>query len=64
MSSIESFARIAFALRNDRAVRRRVPAENEAFCDSVPRPMGRTLSTICLTTLPSFFSNFCGLAVL
>ena len=63
MSSIESLARIALALRNDRSVSRRVPVAKAALAASVPRPGSLTLSTICVEIVPSFFSSLRGARV-
>ena len=63
-SSSASLARMAFALRNERTVISRAPPSKLAFRRSYPRAGRRTLSTIWVTTVPSFFSSFCGLSVL
>ena len=64
MPSMESVARVAFALRNDLTVNNLAPFSNVALCSASDGLARRTLFTVSVTMLPSFFSNFCGLTVL
>src|SRR5437867_3357396 len=64
--SSESVARIAFALKNDFTVstlappRLNDPSPNVPFIFARVVSGGRTLFTICVTMVPSFFRSFCG----
>jgi hypothetical protein len=62
-ASIESVERMALALRNDLTVRKWVPSSKVAFWDATCGLAARTLSTICVTIVPSFFNSLAGFCV-